>query len=251
MENAVMQWTDAHVYLGQGAHLQLTEVDLLERMDEANIQIAIICPVDRYMAVYNHQGNDLILSAVHRHPDRLVGMATANPWYGKAAIDELKRSLDAGLSGLMIHAPYQGIRLSDHLVDPLLKVASEYAVPVYAHTGTAGIAEPLHLVDLAMRFPQINFIMGHAGSSDYSEDAVYAMPFTDNIWLETSRNGPGNYNFFKLRGLTSRIVFGSSAPEYIPAIEIETLCDIFSDQREQAAILHDNIQHVFRGKLPL
>jgi hypothetical protein len=77
------------------------------------------------------------------------------------------------------------------------------------------------------------------------------MTFADNIWLETSRNGPGNFNFFKIKGLFQHIVFGSSAPEYIPAIEIETLCDVFTDPSEQKAILRENIQRVFRGRLPL
>jgi uncharacterized protein len=246
-----MKWIDSHVYLGQGEHLQITEEELLKQMDEAKVTVAIICPVDRYLAVLNREGNEMMQGAVRRHPDRLVGMAVANPWYGDAAVRELRRSLEAGLAGMMIHAPYQGFRLSDHLVDPLLEVAAEYGVPVYAHTGTAGLAEPLHVAELARRFPQINFIMGHAGSSDYGEDAVYAMSFADNIWMETSRNGPGNYNFFKIKGLYARIVFGSSAPEYIPAIEIETLCDIFTTPAEQEAILNQNILRVFRGKLPL
>ena len=246
-----MKWIDSHVYLGQGKHLQITEEELLNQMDEANVAVAIICPVDRCLAVQNREGNDIMLSAVNRHPDRLVGMATANPWYGDEAVRELRRSLDAGLAGLMIHSLYQGVRLSDHLVDPLLEVTSEFKVPVYAHTGTAGLAEPLHVAELARRFPSVNFIMGHAGSSDYGEDAVYAMAFADNIWMETSRNGPGNFNFFKNKGLSPRLVFGSSAPEYIPAIEIETLCDIYTDPAEQEAVLCENIRRVFRGKLPL
>jgi predicted TIM-barrel fold metal-dependent hydrolase len=246
-----MKWIDSHVYLGQGEHLQITEDELLNQMDEARVSVAIICPVDRHLAVYNREGNEMMQGAVHRHPDRFVGMATANPWYGDAGVQELRHSLEAGLAGLMIHAPYQGVRLSDHLVDPLLEVAAEYGVPVYAHTGTAGLAEPLHVAELARRFPKVNFIMGHAGSSDYGEDAVYAMSFADNIWMETSRNGPGNYNFFKIKGLYARIVFGSSAPEYIPAIEIDTLCDVFTDPAEQEAILCENIRRVFRGRLPL
>lgn len=246
-----MKWIDSHVYLGQGEHLQITEKELLSQMDEADVAVAVICPVDRCLAVHNRKGNDLMLRAVHRHPDRLVGMATANPWYGDAAVRELRRSLNAGLAGLMIHAPYQGVRLSDHLVDPLLEVAAEFKVPVYAHTGTAGLAEPLHVAELARRFPTVNFLMGHAGSSDYGEDAVYATSFADNLWLETSRNGPGNFNFFKIRNLTSRVVFGSSAPEYIPAIEIKTLCDVFTTPAEQEAVLCRNIQDVFRGRLPV
>ncbi len=245
-----MNCIDAHVYLGQGVHLQLSVDELLRQMDEAGLEHAIASPVDRYLAVHNAAGNDLILDAVRQHPDRLSGRAAANPWFGPAAAAELRRALEAGLTGVMLHAPYQGFRLNDHIVDPLLQVAAEFQAPVYAHTGTAGSAEPFHVAELARRFPALNFIMGHAGSSDYGEDAVRAVQFAPNVWLETSRNGPANYNFQRLNGLAVRLVFGSGAPEYIPAPEIETLCDVFTAPAEQAAILSANIRAVYAGRLP-
>jgi predicted TIM-barrel fold metal-dependent hydrolase len=52
-----------------------------------------------------------------------------------------------------------------------------------------------------------------------------------------------------MRNLTGRIVFGSSAPEYIPAIEIETLFDVFTTPEEREAVLSGNIRAVYRGRL--
>ncbi|HUV07389.1 MAG TPA: amidohydrolase family protein, partial [Spirochaetia bacterium] len=138
-----MQIIDIHVYLGEGRHLQLGTRALLDLMDEAGVDYAIACPTDRYLAVFNREGNDLLLRAVKEHPDRIGGMASVNPWFGEPALAELRRSLDAGLMGVMLHPLYQGYRLSDDLLYPLLQIASDYKVPVYAHTGTAGIAEPL------------------------------------------------------------------------------------------------------------
>jgi predicted TIM-barrel fold metal-dependent hydrolase len=218
-------------------------------MDEAGIAHAVACPVDRCLAVHNTEGNDLLIGAVRRHPDRLTGMAAANPWFEEKAAGEVRRALGKGLRGLVLNPVYQGFRLSDHLVDPLLEVAAEFKVPVYAHTGTAGIAEPFHAVELARRFPAVNFIMGHAGSSDYGEDAVRALEFADNIWLETSRNGPANYNFWRVKGCIGRVVFGSSAPEYIPAIEMETLCDVVTDGRDREAVFANTLRTVFGGRL--
>jgi len=239
---------DAHVQLGEGYHLSLDINGLLEQLDEAQVERAVVCAVDHYLAVHNREGNDLILAAVRQHGDRLLGMAAANPWFGDAAVDEVRRALGEGLAGLIIHSVYQGFRLSDHLVDPLLELAAEAHVPVYAHTGTAGLAEPFHAAELARRFPSVSFIMGHGGSSDYGEDAVRALELAPNLWLETSRNGPANYNFWKVRDLVTRVVFGSGAPEYIPAIEIRILGDVFTTSAERQAIFSDNIQMVFGGR---
>ncbi|MDP6775875.1 MAG: amidohydrolase family protein [Candidatus Latescibacteria bacterium] len=240
---------DAHVYLGEGQHLRLSLDDLLAQMDEARIERAVVSPVDRLLAVHNREGNDLVLSAVRAYGDRLAGWATANPWFGDAAVEEVRRALGEGLSGLAINSIYQGFRLSDHVVDSILEVAADLDVPVYAHTGTAGQAEPFHVVDLALRFPSVNFIVGHAGSSDYGEDAVRALEFAPNVWLETSRNGPANFGLWQVKDCVSRVVFGSSVPEYIPAIEIQTLCDIFTESRDRQAIFRDNIHDVFKGRL--
>ena len=222
---------------------------LLAGMDEAGIALSIACCPDHYVAVHNTEGNDLLLSAVRAHPRRLIGMASANPWYGESAVAEVRRALGGGLAGLFLHSVYQGFRLSDHLADPLIRVAGEFSVPVYVHTGTAGIAEPFHAVELARRFPEVNFIMGHAGSSDYGEDAVRALDFAPNLWIETSRNGPANFCFFAARKCLSRVVFGSSAPEYIPAVELENLRDVLTDSRDQEAVLCRNIEAVFRRNL--
>jgi len=240
---------DAHVCLGRGEHLSLDVGDLLSLMDEAHISVAIATPVDRYLAVDNREGNDFLLSCVRQHPDRIAALAAVNPWYGQRAVSELRRALDEGLMGLILYPNYQGFRLSDRIVDPLLEVVAEFDLPVYAHSGTAGIAEPLHVTELARRFPSINFIMGHGGSSDYGEDAVRALEFAGNVWLETSRNGPANFGFWKIKGLQFRVVFGSSAPEYIPAIEIETLCDVFQETEQQKAILAANIKELYKGRL--
>lgn len=246
-----MKIVDIHVYLGRGRHMQLDTRGLLELMDEAEVDYSIACPLDQYLAVLNREGNDLILEAVREHPDRLGGMASANPWYGDSAVAELKRALDAGLMGVMLHPPYQGFRLSDEMVDPLLQVASDYGAAVYAHTGTAGIAEPLQCAELALRFPDIPFILGHAGSSDYYSDAVRALELAPNIWLETSRNSPLNYGLFRSHGILDRVAFGSSAPEYIPGVEIEVFCDIIESRELREAVFSESAGKIFGGRLPV
>ncbi len=246
-----MEIIDAHVHIGIGQHMQLDVDSLLRLMDEAGVEFAIACPMDRHLAVANREGNDMVLQAVKAHPNRLAGMAVANPWFGDQARDEVKRALGAGLIGLKIHSVLQGFRLGEHIVDPLLEVAAEFDMPVYAHTGTAGVAEPFHLIELARRFPSVNFLMGHAGASDYYNDTVRGLEFADNVWIETSRNGPGNFCHWQLSGVSHRVVFGSNAPEYIPAVELANIRDVVTDAAERKQIFGTAIRQVFKGRLPV
>lgn len=245
-----MKNIDIHAHIGEGAQMKLAVDDLLRFMDEADVAIAVVSPMDRQIAVDNREGNDFVIRAVQTHPDRLAGMAVANPWYGRRATDELRRALDAGLIGLKLHSVLQGFRLSDPLVHPLLAIADERQAPVYAHTGTAGMAEPFQLIELARQFPSLPFIMGHAAASDYYWDANRGLEFAENVWMETSRNGPGNYMQWKRLGLIQRVVFGSNAPEYIPALELATLRDVFDDPADQARICAEAARLIFKEKLP-
>ena len=241
---------DTHVHLGNGVHLQLSTDGLLALMDEAEVAVAATCAVDRYLAVDNVEGNKLLIEAVSAHPDRLMGMASANPWLGSRAVTEVRRALDAGLHGVMAHPLYQGFRLSDPIIDPLLELAREFDVPFYAPTGIPGIAEPFHLAELARRFPDVRFIMGHGGASDYYYDTVRATQMIGNVWIESSRNGPGNYQLFAAHGLLDRLVFGSGAPEFIPVVEAAVIRDTIPDENVLAGIFADNAAALFKGRLP-
>ena len=239
---------DAHVHIGEGVQMRHDAESLLRNMDEAGIDFSIVCPMDRHLAVANREGNDLVLQAVKRHPDRLAGMAVANPWFGSSAVEEIRRALGEGLTGVNIHSVYQGFRLADHLVDPILEAAAAWDVPVYAHTGTAGLAEPFHLIELARRFPTVNFLMGHGGASDYYNDAVRGLEFAENVWLESSRNGPANFCHWQAAKVVHRVVFGSSAPEYIPQVELENLRDVFTRAADQETILATSDSGRLQGK---
>ena len=90
---------DAHVHLGHGREKRLSADQLLAEMDQHGVARAVICPMDEEIILRNRAGNDRILAAVQAHPDRFVGFAVANPWYGQEAIEELRRAVGEGLRG--------------------------------------------------------------------------------------------------------------------------------------------------------
>ncbi|MCI0364656.1 MAG: hypothetical protein L0219_12290, partial [Phycisphaerales bacterium] len=77
---------DAHAMLGREFPLALDVDELLRRMDAHGIELAIVRPMGADLVVDNRAGNDRVLNA----GPRIRGLATANPWYGQRALDELK-----------------------------------------------------------------------------------------------------------------------------------------------------------------
>lgn len=232
---------DAHAHVGQGRYKSLAPEELLRQMDEHGIDRAVICPVEEQIILHNREGNDFILAQVRQRASRFIGFAVANPWYGEAAVEELKRALGEGLRGLKFHSTFQGFSVNDPIAYPLVEVAAEHGVPVYSHTGSAHFGEPFKLAELARRYPEVSFIMGHSGASDFWNDVPRCHQFAPNILFETSRNGPANYNHLMLNIGADCLVFGSNAPESLYPLEMASIRDVVKEQSDLDKIFGQNI----------
>jgi predicted TIM-barrel fold metal-dependent hydrolase len=213
---------DCHCHLGIGHDYEQTAESLLADMDRCGVEQAVICPVDRYIAVHNRAGNDAVLAAADAHPDRFIPFATANPWYGDEACDELRRALDAGARGLKFHPALQGFLLCDELIDPLIEIARQRRVLVYMHTGTPAYAQPTQLTELALRFPDVSFVMGHMGSTDFWLDAVPAASVSENIYVDTSWSLPQKIERALAALGSERVLFGTDTP--LSTLDLELAC---------------------------
>ena len=213
---------DCHCHVGIGHEYQQTADELLREMDKYGVHRAVICPVDRCMAVDNREGNDFVLDTARAHANRLYAFATANPWYGKRAVEELRRAIGEGARGIKLHPSLQGFLLCDDLVYPVVELAKELAVPMYFHTGTPVFSLPLQLAELGLRFPRVNFIMGHMGSTDFWLDAIPAALQAKNIYLDTSWSLPDKVTRAISAAGADRVLFGSDSP--LSTLRLEMGC---------------------------
>jgi predicted TIM-barrel fold metal-dependent hydrolase len=234
-------YIDTHQRVGPGRRYEARDLAAaLGEMDAGGVEVAWICPTERFMAVLNRDGNDFIRRAIRAHPNRFIGCAVANPWYGEAAVAELERAFGEGLRVLYLNPPTQGFRLTDDLADPLIAMARKFAAPVYVHTGTPICCEPFQLAALAARHPDVPFVMGHAGFADFWYDAIEAARMAGNIFLETSLIDDGIILDAVARLGADRLLFGSSAPLSGVALEAEKILDLPVTDAIRRNILRDN-----------
>ena len=91
-------------------------------------------------------------------------------------------------------------------------------------------------MDLAERYPSLDFIVGHCGASDFWSDAIEAGKSAPNIYMEASFSRPFHFaNHIKALGKHKGIM-GSAAPlndlvfeweqirKYLPAETHTDLC---------------------------
>ncbi|MFN8453455.1 MAG: amidohydrolase family protein [Anaerolineae bacterium] len=236
-----MMVVDAHCHVGIGHEYRQSVADLLADMDRCGVDRAVICPVDRCLAVDNREGNDLMLATARAYPNRFYPFATANPWYGPRAVAELRRAIGEGARGIKLHPPLQGFLLCDDLVYPLMEVADALAVPVYFHTGTPAFAQPMQLAELALRFPQVNLIMGHMGSTDFKADALPAASMAPNIYLDTSWILPELVTRAVAEVGPERVIFSSDTPLSDLPLELELRAAARMDEAARAMLMGGNI----------
>lgn len=241
---------DGHIVVDHGA----TATDVLGAMDEAAIGVSLLSPADDEIAVRNREGNDRILALTRADPDRLHAYAVASPWYGAGAVRELDRALSAGARAVKVNSALQGFLLLDAIIDPLITVARDHGVPVYAHTGTPVHALPLQLAELACRFPEVPFIMGRSGRTDFRGDAPTALDLAPNLYADTSHDYgvTGLTNMYRTVG-ADRMIFCSDHPYAMRAEGLHAVAGVPLSEDERASVLGGNLSRLLtsqRGGVP-
>lgn len=107
-------------------------------------------------------GNDFLIETCSRLPDRLIGFAHVNPNdTRKAIINELDRVYEAGIRCLKLINSYQEKYPGDGPnMMAMYKYASEHNMLILNHAWNKEL-----LPRIAEKFPDVDFINGHYGSS--------------------------------------------------------------------------------------
>ena len=239
-----MRIIDAHCHLGIGVDKRLEPEKLLRIMDEAGVHTSVICPIEQYIAVDNEEGNKYIYDIVKKYNGRFAGFCSVNPWYLDKAAAMLRAAFEAGFAGLKLNPKLQGFTLCDDIVNPLIEICEEYKAPVYFHTGTMICAEPFQLRELAVRYPGVNFIMGHSGNTDFWTDIAYSTLGHANIYLETSHNL--NIRMLIDAAGIDHVVFGSNMPRSHQLFELGKIRDLSLPDKDFSKLCGGNIEMILR-----
>jgi len=240
---------DAYCTVGIDREYNLTEAQLVTAMDKAGVDRAVIAPPDRFLAVYNREGNESVRKAALAYKTRLLPSCSVNPWYGKPAIEELRRALGEGARMVILHPFIQGFLANDEIVFPVIEEAEKAKVPVYIHTGPPGNATPWKVVDLADQYPQVDFIMGHCGSTDLWADVIHAATAAPNVYCESSMARPFRFVGYMEAG-SSKGIMGSYAPINELTFEWEQM-RTFLPKETHADCLGNNFCALLRKRGPV
>ncbi len=121
------------------------------------------------------QTNEETHEIVKNYPDKLFGIAIANPHEGIKAVRSLEYAVkELGLKGFFASPYHFGLRLNDKKFYPLYAKAVELQIPVFAYCTMTyrndfpiDIASPIYLDEVAMDFPEMTVIAGWGGGGGW------------------------------------------------------------------------------------
>ena len=201
--------------------------DLLERLDRAGLDRAcVLCAATAPAQVVPANNWALELS---RTEPRLIPFGTMHPGFTdfEAELDRLER---AGIRGLKLHADFQGFRLDDRALWPVLEaVRGRFAV--LFHVGDRLPPErnpscPAKLKAIMRDFPGLTVIAAHLGGYRHWNESLEHLAGS-RAYLDTSSSlsfiDDAPLKAILDRHPPERVLFGSDYPLFDPGRELEVL----------------------------
>jgi len=235
-----MRIIDAHAHV-TAAWEELSIVpeleDSIRMMDRYQIE-ACFSSDSRSLRTDYRAGNDRLLEAMRRYPERIYGYATANPRDGQAAVDEVQRCLDAGMRGIKLHVSHTLVDYDRPLALPFFDLAGERGVPVLVHCFDGGRS----IDRVAAQVPEASIVMGHMGGYAWPQGIEVAARHP-NLYLEIccSCAEIGIVERAVAAVGAERVLFGTDLPLLDPCSSLCKVYDAEIDDRARSLILGENM----------
>lgn len=260
---------DGHVHIGDQdpvwGKARFDEDDLISLMDEpirvlgeeTRVSKAVAMPrigattlVDRSFA----QQHDVVVRAVNKYPDRLVGNFVLNPRLGvEEGVAELERLVATGSFRMVkLHPTLHNYWPQEKsLTYPILEAAAALDIPVLIHTGEPPYSVPALIDPVARDHPRVNIIVGHFGTQKvcYADDAVNVARHNPNVFLETGWGVlPRIIEGVRTVG-HERLIFGSDSPPQDIFSQIRVVECLYRDPPLVVNLTEDEVYEILGGNL--
>lgn len=235
---------DAHAHLGQNTDFLILDSSaggMLLEMDRMGVDLRAVSSIPGTSSGWL-RGNDAVIDAVQKHPDRFLGYITVNGHDPERVLPECERCWAGGCRALKLHTA-QGLDYDRPELRPALEFANDRGCPILCHTWGKELD---HMEALYETYPQSNWLLGHAGCVNREKYARVAHAH-GNVFLEIcySRCPKGLVEYFVSEGLEDKILWGTDADYMAATSQFGRV--LFAEVSEQAKkkILCDNARKVF------
>ncbi|MFK7895980.1 MAG: amidohydrolase family protein [Myxococcota bacterium] len=218
--------------------------NLLAEMDATRVEKAMILPIAFNLPF----GDDLAerwreAITVSDTSDRLLAGASVHP-RDVRKIERLEAFAAAGARVLKMHPTVQGFYPDEDDAMEIYEAAERLGMVIFFHGGRAGIepgsrqpyALPRHYEGALSNFPNLPFVLGHAGARDGEEMLELGLRY-ENAWFGLHGQGITHLDRLIKRTGGERLLFGTDWPFYHLAATLAKVL-IVTDTPDRTDIRH-------------
>lgn len=243
---------DCHTHLGRNEHIKATADELLRSMDKAGIDKSLV-----FAGKMNDCPNEWMLEQIAPHKDRLFGVAAAKPWdhpYRTPdrfdAINKLRDWYGEGkIVAVKFYVGYEHYMPADEVAQDHLWTLNDINCPAIFHCGDClnsvrraklKYAHPLNVDEVAVDYPNMNFIIAHMGYP-WVKDTAEVCYKNSNVYTDISGFVYGNFghdDYIKFKKMINeftdisgndKLLFGTDSPISNQESYVKTLKQLAAD----------------------
>ena len=235
---------DTHAHLGQNGDfliLDASAAGLIREQEPLGIDLTAVSSLPGTIGGWS-RGNDQVIEAVQRYPERILGYITVNAHEPERVEAECERCWSGGCRALKLHS-IQGLDYDRAEIQPALQFADDRGCPILCHVWGR---ELHHMEPLIEKYDRSTWILAHAGSMEKEKYARVAGAHANAV-LETcfSRCPKGMLEYFVDQGLEDKIIWGSDASFIASTSQFGRVLFAELPAATKKKLLCDNAQRVF------
>jgi predicted TIM-barrel fold metal-dependent hydrolase len=242
----------AQLTWGSRAASTHTIPNLLGEMDATGVQKALILPI-AFGLPFGDDLSERWMQAIAAAGvgDRLIPGASVHP-RDPERVEKLRRYAGLGARAVKLHPAGQRFFPDAPEAAAIYRECARLGLPVVFHGGRAGI-EPSyahrftlmrHYRPVLERFPEVQFVLGHAGARDVADAIPLAQRYA-NAWLGIHGQGVTVLHELIERVGADRLLFGSDWPFYHLAVTLAKVLLVTEGRPDvRRAILRGNAERL-------
>ena len=256
---------DNHLHFGHAPAVYeaaADPVELARQMSRIGIRVAVVSSIWAIFSGDIRAGNDEVLAALDRFPDRYLGYVVVHPAYPELLASELERCLShPRMRGIKLHPTQYShpVKITDPRYRPAFEHARGHGYPILVHTGPeaqrayCGADE---VARVAREFPSVPVILAHTMGFDRwegVEEAVAVAARLDNAYVDLSGSAGRHYGLVEYavqHAGSEKILYGSDVPQLTFTFPLGPVFYADIPDRDKENILGLNTARMFDIPLP-
>lgn len=197
--------------------------------------------------------NDVLSDEISQYPSTLLGCGSVDPRRPDAAEEVYRCVHELGFRAIKVVPFFSGIAPDDSAFDSIYLACENLEVPVLILTGHTAVMEPsrfgqpLRIDEIALRFPGLKIVAGHAGYP-WTEELISVAWKHDNVFIDTSGHRPRYWPQSLIHYLSTygsqRVMFGSGFPMLPYGRLLQDLDELHIPDESRTALLGGNARRL-------